>query len=576
MFTLLFLLIAPLAIAQRKKPATAAQNNEARLREAEFFFTEAQKYFILEDYSKALQYFQRVAELNPTNATVHYKIAEILSKSVKEEDLISASQSIETAIKLDQKNKYFYLLASNIYASMNQFSKATNALEVMMKEVKGTDEYLYELAALYTFDKREDDALKAYNRAESVLGVDEISSLQKQRIYLEQGKIEEALREGEKLVAAFPEEERFTLALAETLSRYGQTQKAIDYVEAFIKENPESGASKMILAGLYRDNGQEEKSRAFVSAVFDDDNIDLNSKVVMLSTYANTISNNKQKNISDLQLENFTVTLFQKLESKYSNDPNIHLIGGDIFMALEQPDDALKQFLKAIASGSGSIEAWQNVLYLEAQNNKPDSLIKHSEAALELFPNQAMIYYFNGIGHLQKKHYKESAFSLEQAKRLSAQNATLVADIQAMLGDAYQGAKEYAKSNAAYEAALVANPDNDIVLNNYSYYLALRKEDLEKAEKMSSQLIKLHPNNASYLDTHAWVLYAREKYREARKVIEKAIQLGPASATHLEHYGDILFQLGDVDLAVVQWQNARQKSGENASLDKKIKNRKLN
>ena len=93
--------------AQKKKAQPEITTSESRLREAEFFFTDAQKYFILEDYTKALVYFQRVAELNPTNATVHYKIAEILVKGGKEEDLIKASQSIEIALKYEKKNKYF-------------------------------------------------------------------------------------------------------------------------------------------------------------------------------------------------------------------------------------------------------------------------------------------------------------------------------------------------------------------------------------------------------------------------------------------------------------------------------------
>ena len=72
------------------------------------------------------------------------------------------------------------------------------------------------------------------------------------------------------------------------------------------------------------------------------------------------------------------------------------------------------------------------------------------------------------------------------------------------------------------------------------------------------------------------VLYAQEKYKEARKVIEKVVEGGKVSATHLEHYGDILFQLGDIDLAVKQWQKAKQTGGDNIALDKKINNRKLN
>jgi predicted Zn-dependent protease len=120
------------------------------------------------------------------------------------------------------------------------------------------------------------------------------------------------------------------------------------------------------------------------------------------------------------------------------------------------------------------------------------------------------------------------------------------------------------------------NPLNDVVLNNYSYYLSLRKADLEKAEKMSAQLIKNHPENAAYLDTHAWVLYSREKYREARKVMERALATGNVSATHFEHYGDILFQLGNIDDAVTQWRKAKSMDNSNEMIDKKIANRKIN
>jgi tetratricopeptide (TPR) repeat protein len=563
-------------VAQKKKAQPEQRSPEARLREAEFFFTEAQKYFILEDYSKALVYFERVAELNPTNATVHYKIAEILSKGAKEEDLLKASQSIDIALKYEKKNKYFYLLASNIYAGLGEFSKATNALETMMKEVKGTEDYLYELAALYLFGKKEDEALKVYDRAEAVLGVDETSSIQKQRIFLERGNVEKALAEGEKLIEAFPDEERYVLGFAETLSRYGQVEKAIGYVERFIKNHPDAGNSKMLLAGFYRDQGQEQKSREYAQQVFDDLSIDVSSKVLMMGVYGNALSVNRSKNITDKDLESFSLSLFKKLETNYPTDPNVHLIGGDLFMTLQNDREALEHYLKAVRNGSSSFDAWQNLMYLESETNQIDSLIKHSEEALELFPNQAMAYYFNGFGHLRKKKFREGTYALEQAKKLSTNNPAFVSELNSMLGDAYQGSKEYVKSNAAYEESLAYNPNNDIVLNNYSYYLALRKENLDKADKMSAQLIKLFPENQAYLDTRAWVLYAQEKFKEARKVIEKVVQLGQASSTHLEHYGDILFQLGEVDLAVKQWQKAKQTGGDNIALDKKINNRKLN
>ena len=135
--------------------------------------------------------------------------------------------------------------------------------------------------------------------------------------------------------------------------------------------------------------------------------------------------------------------------------------------------------------------------------------------------------------------------------------------------------KLYEKSDKAYDEALLLNPNNFGALNNYSYYLAVRKANLEKAEKMSAQLTKSNPENPTFLDTHAWVLYAREKFKEAKKVIERAISTGNANATHFEHYGDILFKLGDVNGAVQQWEKARGMNANSEVLNKKIANRKM-
>ena len=93
---------------------------------------------------------------------------------------------------------------------------------------------------------------------------------------------------------------------------------------------------------------------------------------------------------------------------------------------------------------------------------------------------------------------------------------------------------------------------------------------------MASQLVKNNPENATYLDTYAWVLYVREKYKDAKKVIERALGASMANATHLEHYGDILFKLGDIENAVKQWEKAKSMlTTSNETLNKKIANRKV-
>ena len=565
-----------LVSAQRKKKDNGdVYASGLKLREAEFYFTEGEKFFILEDYAKALLYFQRSLEITPENATVHFKIAEVLSRSTKQEDLLKASFSVENALKLEKKNKYFYLLAANIYGSLTKFDKAASIYETMLQEIPGSEEYLSELAAVYQYAYKLDEAVKTYNRAENALGVSEVSSVQKMRILIENGKVKEGIAEGEKLLQAFPGEERYVMAFSEILSQKGYRADAIKHLEKFTQENNDAGNASMLLAGMYRDNNQEEKARPLLLSLFDDSSIEVSSKIIIMASYNGELNQNRAKKISDPDKEAFALKLFEKLSGQNSGNSSVHVIGGDLYLALGKNREAVKEYTQALETGDVNYEVWQNLLYLEVQMEQFGDVLKHADQALELFPNQGMLHYFHGFANLRKRQYQEAITSLEQAKRLTQSDSNFMSDINNMLGDAYNSTKAYEKSDKAYDEALVLNPDNYTALNNYSYYLALRKSNLEKAEKMSAQLAKNNPDNPTFLDTYAWVLYTREKFKEARKVIERAISTGNANATHFEHYGDILFKLGDVNAAVEQWQKARGMNANSEILNKKIANRKM-
>ncbi|HEU5289824.1 MAG TPA: tetratricopeptide repeat protein [Cyclobacteriaceae bacterium] len=574
---LLFMVVfTTMTSAQRKKKSSESPIASVRLREAEFYFTEGEKYFILEDYAKALIYYQKTLEINPENATVHYKIAEVLSLSEKQEDLVKATLSIEEALSLERKNKYYYLLAARIYSNLTRFDQAAQTYETMLREVSGTEEYLYELAAVYQYANKPEEAIKVYNRAEAYFGINETTALQKQRIYFDLGKNEEAFKEGEKLIKAFPEEEQFIVGFAEILSQYGFKEKAIPLLEKFITENTIAPSASMLLAGLYRDTNRENQARELLRNLFNNPDVDLSSKLIVLGTYNAEINQNKEKKQSDPAKEKFVLELYTKLEKDYPEHPNVAVLGGDLYLSLGKNTEAQQHYLRAVDAGANSFEVWQNLLYLELRLEQYENVVRHAERAIEYFPNQAMLHYFNGLACLRTRKYKDAINSMEQAKKLSASNAAMLGELNSLLGDAYNSTREYDKSDKAYDEALAFNPNNDVVLNNYSYFLAIRKSNLEKAEKMSAQLIKNNPENATYLDTYAWVLYSREKYKEAKKVMEKAINSGMASATHYEHFGDILFKLGEVERAVQQWEKAKSMlSSSNETLNKKIANRKI-
>src|SRR5690606_17899498 len=126
-------------------------------------------------------------------------------------------------------------------------------------------------------------------------------------------------------------------------------------------------------------------------------------------------------------------------------------------------------------------------------------------------------------------------------------------------------------SEKAYEEALKIDPDYAPVLNNYSYFLATRKKNLQRALELSARLVKLEPDNLNYADTHAWVLFQMGEFTAARTGLEKLIlQTSKPTGTAMEHYGDILFKLGDKAGALNAWKKARELGENSPFIERKL------
>lgn len=561
--------------AQKTKRTSGGERGaQATAREAEFYFTEAEKFFILEDYAKALVFLQKTVELVPGNATVHFKIADVYNRGTTPEDLQKAATSIEKALTLEKKNKYFYLLAVNIYNGLSDFDRVIKTYESMLQQITGLEEYYFELAASYQYANRPEDAIKAYTLAEIALGVNEMSSIQKIKLYLEAKKIKEASQEASKLLSLDSQEERYVMSIAELFSQQNLKNEAIEYLELFLLQPLiERSNAELMLTGLLLETLQLEKAEKILLQLFNNNSVEFGSKALILASLNADIANPTGLMLNEKK--RLATSLFEILSKNYPDEAQLPIIGGDLFLSVGNTQRAKEEYKRAIALGDVNIEVWQNLLYLEAQADQFDAILKYSEQALEIYPNQGMLHYFHGYALFRKRQFNLAVKSLEQAKKLSVSNPAFVNDLNSLLGDSYNSLKEYSKADLVYEEALAFNPNNAGVLNNYSYYLSLRKENLEKAEKMSTQLVKEFPNDATFLDTHAWVLYQRGKYKEAKKIIERALLISQNNATHLEHYGDILFRLGEVQNAIDQWQRAKLLNPASESLNKKISSRAL-
>jgi tetratricopeptide (TPR) repeat protein len=220
-------------------------------------------------------------------------------------------------------------------------------------------------------------------------------------------------------------------------------------------------------------------------------------------------------------------------------------------------------------------QIWEQLVRIDLSLDDSKQAIKDGDEALAIFPNQAALYLYTGIAYTQFKNHEKAITYFTNAVSLETENTEILGQIFSSLGDSYHALKKHKESDHAFDKSLKYLPDNSFTLNNYAYYLSLRGENLDKAEEMSRRSNELVPNNSSSLDTYAWILFRLKKYTEAKVWIEKAIAVDKSGSDVLiEHYGDILFFVGEKTNALIQWEKAKTSGSKSTILDRKINEKK--
>lgn len=551
-----------------KTPARpAVQSGGIQQAEVVQLFYNANKEKILGNFENAAQLFSEVIRRDGKNAAAMYELSNIYSGQKKFTDALYFGKS---AYLIDPTNTWYALNYADILQKNKRHQEAADVLGKLVQSQPDRPDYYYEWAASLIYADKPMEAIKVYDKLEGKIGITKEVSMQKSRLYQRMNKNEKAVEELQKLIAYDPADAQSYGMLAEVYQSMGQKQKALDTYNKILEVDPENPFIHLSLADYYRNEGDKERSLAELKKAFSNKNLDVETKISILSSYYALIEIHPE-------LRQQAMEMCSLLVETHPNEPKVYAVYGDFLDQDKKTKEARQQYLIAKQLGSREYIIYSKLLFLDAQLQQWDSLKAGSEEALTLFPDQPLIYYFNGVANMQLKKYSEAVSSFNSGVKLVVDNKKLEGQFYASLGDAYNELKDYVKSDQNYNKALEIDPKDPTVLNNYAYYLSLRGEKLEKAEEMSRLSNQLEPTQASYQDTYAWIMYKLGRYTEAKEWMEKAMAGTPeTSATLLEHYGDILFKLGDTAKALDYWQRAKL-AGEGASenLDRKIMEKKI-
>ena len=535
----------------------------------DYFFQEAARLQALGRYGDAFELFEHARKINPRAAEVYF-YQSMYYQQMKQDSL--AQDCLARAITLAPSNLTFRERMAQYYVANQQYDKAIEAYEGIFAQNHDNTDALYMLLRLYQQQKEYPQMLKTLNRLETEEGENEKFTLEKMHIYELMNDSKSAYKELKSLTEAHPLDMIYKTMLGNWLMEHQRRKEAYKLFIHVLEEEPDNSYAQMSLYDYYKATQQEDQAHQMLDKILLSPKTDLETKVMMFRSF---IQDNETHGGDSTQV----VALFDKVLDVPQPSADVAEMRAAYMSLKKMPDSIIgKAYEKVLAIAPDNVNARLQLVQLLWNQKDYTSVIAQSKAAHAYNPEEMVFYYFGGMAHYQKNDEDAALHEFRQGVAQVRADASpdLVSDLYAVMGDILYKKKDKLAAYAAYDSCLQWKDDNVMALNNYAYYMSEEGTDLHKAESMSYKTVKAEPNNGTYLDTYAWILFKEERYADAKTYIDAALKNSDSTennSTILEHAGDIYAMNGMIDDAMKYWKQALDGDGQNAVLKWKINNR---
>jgi tetratricopeptide (TPR) repeat protein len=450
---------------------------------------------------EAQVHFSVCKELQPQNPAVRYELA-MIHRLLGLNDM--ALEEAKICALAEPKNEWYQLLLIECYRTLRKNQEMIKAQEHLVKQFPERNDFKQDLAYTYAITGQFNKSLQVYTELEKKVGVNEELSMNKVKLYKELNKPAEAEKELLKLVRSKPEEALYRTYLADFYMEYKQTEKAKPVYDTLLIMDPDNPAVQLALHDYFSLKGEQQKAFEQLKMAFANAELDAASKAGILVSYMGQSENTPAFFAQGKELAEILLKV-------HPNTPEANALYAEFLIRENNLNAASVYLSKAAYLNSANYDTWDKLLLADIELSRLDSLEVHSSKAMELFPNQAMVYYYNGYANLQLKNYTKALHALNDGVGLVNGNPSLLLRFLSSAGDAAYYAGQFEASFKNYEDALKIDPDNTYVLNNYAYFLSLKNTQLERAEKLSKRSLELKPEENNYMDTYGWILYMQKK-----------------------------------------------------------------
>lgn len=555
----------------REKPAVALAQSSLtpeQQRKYDYFFLEAMRLKEKKDYASAFGLLQHCLDIHPNAASALYEVSQyyMFLRQVPQ-----GQEALEKAVANAPDNYWYSQGLASLYQQQNELDKAVTLLEQMVVRFPAKQDPLFNLLDLYGRQEKYDKVISTLNRLEKRMGKNEQLSMEKFRIYLQMKDDKKAFQEIESLVQEYPMDMRYQVILGDVYLQNGKKQEAYDVYQKVLAAEPDNPMAIFSMASYYKQTGQEELYQQQLDTLLLNKKVTPDTKVGVMRQM---IVENEQADKDSTQI----IALFDRIMKQEQDDPQIPMLYAQYLLSKNMESESVPVLEQVVDLDPTNKAARMMLIGAAVKKEDYKQIIKVCEPGIEATPDALEFYYYLAVAYNQAEKPDSVISICKRALEHTTADSKkeIVSDFYSILGDMYHTQKQMKEAYAAYDSALVYNPSNIGALNNYAYYLSVERRDLDKAEEMSYKTVKAEPNNATYLDTYAWILFEKGNYAEARIYIDNAMKSegGDKSDVIVEHCGDIYYMTGDVDGALTYWKKALEMGSESKTLKQKIEKKK--
>jgi tetratricopeptide (TPR) repeat protein len=438
-------------------------------------FANARREMLIYRYDRAITILEELYKEDRTNAAVCFELAKAY---LEKKDQLLVEKYLKAAIANAPTNVWYMQFQADLSKEAGNFAEALVQYQKMYSLQPKNLEFYLEAITCLTKLQRYKEAILEYDKIENAIGPDAEMYMRRFELYAKLGAKADALKQLDFLIGKYNLETKYLKAKARYLIDIGKEDEALDLFKKILAIDPEDTDAN--LAILSKGN-EKDKPNAYLMAllpIISNTSIDIDAKVRELLPYVQRLAAGQ-----DSELARSLKEVVEKLVVAHPTEAKAYSIAGDIYMSSGDVDGAIIKYEKTLKLNNKVFAVWEQLMY--GYNDKMDynALLTTTTKALDIFPNQSMVYYFNGLALSNLKKYQDAKSIAQEGIMVSGKNEVALSKMHTALATALIGLRDYEGATTALETALRLSGNKNAIAYEVYGDLYMAKNDSKLAQE---------------------------------------------------------------------------------------------